>query len=99
MNRCRIPIRGFHINGTERGISMKIEDFLELHIERYLFNDLENMSNIKVSEGNASYPMVISTISGMEFLGYLLQSENNKSDCNDFYYYYDNCLSKCNSKY
>lgn len=60
---------------------MTIHEFYEKFIEGYLFSDLENMSRLKPinnSYGAAGYPMLITTLSGMELLGALVQERGEQ---------------------
>lgn len=55
---------------------MTIEDFLKKFVEGYLFHDLESMAKIELPDGQddgaAGYPMVSTTLAGVELLGELL---------------------------
>lgn len=58
---------------------MKLEDFLSLNIEEYLFKDLNNLAAITVPKGEvgeASYPMLASILAGMELLGMIVSQCN-----------------------
>src|SRR5689334_14597119 len=58
---------------------MPIEEFLERFVEGYLFSDLRSLADIKLpgsaSFGAAGYPMVASTMAGIELLGALTSGE------------------------
>ena len=86
---------------------MSIKDFLKQLIEGYLFYDLDSMSKIALTPGQyigaANYPIVLSTISGMEILGFILQPDNNlfsnrKGD-EYFGYYWDEYFAEHEPKY
>lgn len=57
---------------------MKLEDFLDQFVEGYLFSDLRSMSQVSTPAGlpygAVGYPMVSTTIAGIELLGALTSS-------------------------
>jgi len=72
---------------------MDIEEFLKVNIEGYLLNDLENMANYRKDPskqyGELAYPMIISTIAGMELLGALLDpGKFDKYKGNEYFRHY-----------
>ncbi len=82
---------------------MKIEDFLTQFVEGYLFHDLESMSKVTLpagqNDGAVGYPMVSTTLAGIELLGGLLMPNTNpfdpKNKSNDYFLnYWDNYLAK-----
>jgi hypothetical protein len=54
---------------------MTLDEFLERFVEGYLFEDLCSMAAIKLSDGQrygaVGYPMVMTTLAGVELLGIL----------------------------
>jgi hypothetical protein len=84
---------------------MEINKFLEQFVEGYLFCDIENMIKIELDEpqvyGACGYPIIMSTLSGMELLGGLLSEKTFDSYAGDNYFanYWDNCLCKYDTKY
>jgi hypothetical protein len=58
---------------------MKIDDFLDRHVEGYLFKDLDAMSAISLKPGEAygavGYPMVSTALAGIELLGGLVSPQ------------------------
>ena len=83
---------------------MQIKDFLEQFVEGYLFKDLENLSIIKLEQGEkygaAGYPMLISICAGIELLG-IVVSEETFDHGEDFIYFdkFWNTLVELNPKY
>lgn len=52
---------------------MTINEFLEKYVDGYLLHDLRQLDQIDVAgDGNAGYPMLMTTLSGCELLGRLL---------------------------
>jgi len=54
---------------------LQIEDFLAIHVEGYLFGDLESMSRVAATEqefGAVVYPMIATSLAGIELLGNLV---------------------------
>lgn len=87
---------------------MTIDDFLKRFVEGYLFHDLESLSKITLptgqNDGAAGYPMVATTLAGMELLGSLLMPTTDafdpKNKSNDYFLnYWDNYLSKGYAQY
>jgi len=82
---------------------MNIDDFLEVNVEGYLLNDLENMANYRIctsSYGELGYPLIVSTIAGMELLGGLLSHNTFDKNKGDSYFreYWKNYLGQ-NTRY
>lgn len=54
---------------------MKLKEFLEQHVEGYLFGDMESMKSFSLPPGKEhgalGYPLVMSALSGIELLGAL----------------------------
>jgi len=87
---------------------MTIDDFLKRFVEGYLFHDLENMAKITLPQGQndgaAGYPIVATTLAGMELLGNLLMPNispfDPKNKSNDYFLnYWDHYFSKQNPAY
>lgn len=86
---------------------MDIEAFLQQYVEEYLFKDLKNMAKIKLepleTAGAASYPMIATTLAGMELLGWLLYEKEEHFDRKKgdayFHHYWNDYLAKENGKY
>lgn len=87
---------------------MVIDDFLKQFVEGYLFHDLESMSKITLpigqNDGAAGYPMVATTLAGIELLGGLLMPNTDPFDpqnkSNDYFLnYWNNYLSKKHPHY
>ncbi len=86
---------------------MLIKDFLEHYVEGYLFQDLKNMEQIKLTPGQdkgaAGYPMLASALAGMELLGYLLMPDErpfDESASNDYFTnYWNNYFVKEEARY
>lgn len=84
---------------------MTIEDFLKRFVEGYLFHDLENMVTLKPlkgqDDGAAGYPMIMTTLAGVELLGGLISpTPFNQYDGNNYFLdYWDRCLSITNPDY
>lgn len=84
---------------------MNIERFLAEKVEGYLFQDLEQLAQITLpsgqSAGAAGYPMVLTTLSGMELLGALLSIkpyDPNNGDSH-FAWYWTHFLSRSHELY
>lgn len=81
---------------------MSIDDFFKQFVEGYLFCDLESMSEVTVKPGRtfggAGYPMVATTLAGMELLGQLLIPNTDPFDPNKgndyFLNYWNNYFSQ-----
>lgn len=72
-NRCRKT-------GRALGEPMTLDEFIERFIEGYLFHDLREMAKIRVPNyGGCGYPMVMTTLAGIELLG-VLTSEKDYSE-------------------
>lgn len=75
---------------------MDIKDFLKQFVEGYLFHDLENLAKIELTvtqnSGALNYPMVLSILSGMELLGFILSTDNKpfSGDTNSGNKYFEN---------
>ena len=73
---------------------MTIKQFLNKHVEGYLFKDLRTMNKIKLHRrrkmGGVGYPMVATILAGMELLGGLLQSSRFNMSAAAGYSYFDN---------
>lgn len=88
-------------------ITVSIDDFIERFVTGYLFGDLERMSHVTVHPGEqyggVGYPMVATTLSGMELLGGLLTPANitfnSDSGNNNFLNYWDNYFARQNPAY
>jgi hypothetical protein len=86
-------------------MSDDLNTFLQKHVEGYLFEDLRKMSEIKLDDGSTAgacgYPMLMTSLSGMELLGALLWAGTfNKNDHDKhFKHYWDLCLVPTNRKY
>ena len=89
---------------------MEIKKFLEQFIEGYLFCDIENMLKIKLEKGGnygaCGYPIMMTTLSGMELLGDLLSEneikpfwEDKKQGEKNFNNFWDNYFCLHNPKY
>jgi len=86
---------------------MDIDKFFGQFVEGYLFGDLQSMANVTVPRdktyGGVGYPMVATTLAGMELLGQLLMPNADKFDPNRgndyFLNYWDNYFSKNNPEY
>lgn len=94
--------------GTLTRYKMNIDDFLKQFIEGYLFHDLESMSKIVLpagqDDGAAGYPIIATTLAGMELLGNLLWPGrapfDPKNKSNDYFLnYWDNYFCKLNPQY
>lgn len=79
---------------------MRIEKFLQEHVEGYLFHDLKNMADIRLRPGEphgaAGYPMVLTVLSGIELLGGLLSADPFSKKKGDKYFsdYWENYIAK-----
>lgn len=81
---------------------MNIDDFFKQFVEGYLLGDLESMSEVVVKPGKTfggvGYPMVATTLAGMELLGQLLMPNTDPFDQNKgneyFLNYWNNYFSK-----
>lgn len=84
---------------------MDINNFLDQFVKGYLFNDLESMKRIVLPEdqkdGACGYPMIMSTLSGMELLGVLTSPNKYNHLKGDAYFklYWDNFLVPYNDIY
>jgi hypothetical protein len=85
---------------------ISVEEFLEKHIEGYLFKDIEAIIEyVPVKHpGAAAYPVVMSVCSGIEMLGVLTDGKSeepysSKRIVNYFGHYWKNYLSKVNPEY
>lgn len=60
-------------------ITNNFDDYIEKYIEGYLFADLNSIkNNISPDKhpGNGAYPLLLSTLSAMEFIGLLMRGES-----------------------
>ena len=86
---------------------MTIEEFFTQFVDGYLLNDLKSMAAVTVPEGQTSggvgYPMVSTTLAGMELLGELLMPNTDAFDGNKgndyFLNYWDNYFAVQNHAY
>lgn len=86
---------------------MVIDEFFERFVDGYLLGDLQSMANITVPQGKTyggvGYPMVATTLAGMELLGQLLMPDIDPfdPDCGNDYFlnYWNNYFSKNNPTY
>ncbi|HVX93224.1 MAG TPA: hypothetical protein VHA74_03895 [Candidatus Dojkabacteria bacterium] len=83
---------------------LSTSEFFAHYIEGYLLGDLENMSKIQPDRitklGGVCYPMVLSTLSGIEMLGTLLYPDSTDQGREDYFlHYWDNYLVKVDSQY
>lgn len=84
---------------------MDIDLFLKNFFERYLIKDLRSMARIRPKKrgGSVGYPMVLTTMSGIELLGGLLSTNQFNAFAGDRYFsnYWRNYLapSSGNPKY
>ena len=86
---------------------MVINDFFKQFVDGYLLGDLQSMAGITVPQGKTyggvGYPMVATTLAGMELLGQLLMPNTDPFDPNRgndyFLNYWDNYFSKNNPAY
>ncbi|NCS31962.1 hypothetical protein GW793_00540 [bacterium] len=86
---------------------MKPSEFLDKFIDGYLLCDLKQMAKCQPDEadtaGGAGYPMVMTVLSGIEILGYLLiPNEDEYNYSAGFAYfkeYWNNYLSEVNENY
>ncbi|MGI5841454.1 MAG: hypothetical protein ACOX6N_04525 [Patescibacteria group bacterium] len=85
---------------------MKVEEFLKKVVEGYLFHDLANMAVLgplpDCDDGAVGYPMVMTTLSGIELMGGLISPKEFKDNgMGDAYFlnYWNECLSGIDSKY
>lgn len=84
-----------------------LEEYLDQCIDGYLLADLESITTRippDLHPGAASYPMVLATCAGMEFLGALLrptsEDEFNEDDGIKYFgHYWKHYLSKVNPQY
>jgi len=75
-----------------------VGDFLDLYVEKYLFEDLDNMAGLTPKkgkqEGAAGYPIVLTVFAGIELLGALVRPA--KFDVGDgrkcFRHYWQECM-------
>lgn len=72
-------VKQFNSHGAN---SMTLDEFLERFVEGYLFGDLRSMASITVPEGQkyggVGYPMVMTTLAGVELLGTLTADRFNR---------------------
>lgn len=86
---------------------MNIDDFLKQFVDGYLLGDLQSMAAVVVPSGKiyggVGYPMVATTLAGMELLGELLMPNTDPFDPNQsnvyFLNYWDNYFVQCNPAY
>jgi hypothetical protein len=86
---------------------MTIEEFFTQFVDGYLLNDLKSMADVTVPAGQTSggvgYPIVTTTLAGMELLGELLMPNTDAFDGNKgndyFLNYWDNYFAVQNSAY
>lgn len=86
---------------------MDIKQFLEKFVEGYLFHDLENMASLGplpgCNDGAAGYPMVATTLAGIELIGGLISksafSTNPRDGSNYFHNYWNRLMTKENVGY
>lgn len=86
---------------------MTIEAFLKRFVDGYLLHDLESMANITLpagqEDGAVGYPMVSTTLAGIELLGGLISKDKETFDPfkGGLYFsdYWDRCLVKVNKHY
>ena len=80
---------------------MELDAFIDQWIEGYLLHDLQNMARLPVDGGEApyggaGYPMLATTVAGMELLGLLLMRDGARFDPrkgrDHFANYWDNYL-------
>lgn len=84
-----------------------IEDFLQRHIEGYLFGDMDNMAKIKLAPGEwagaCGYPMVATTLSVIELLGVMVSTTlfdaSPAAGRRYFSSYWNNYLGKVDARY
>jgi len=86
-----------------------IDEFLDRFVERFLFSDLDSMIKIDVPTGqqygNATFPIMMATCSGMELLGGLIGHETfnpedrDGSDRRRFNRYWDQALKTTVAEY
>jgi len=72
------------IKTQERSANMKIDEFLLRVVDGYLLHDLENMATFTTQVGTVGamgYPMLVSTLAGMELLGNLLMPNTDLYLC------------------
>lgn len=86
-------------------MTVALEAFLEHHVEHYLFGDLENMTGLGPLKdkdyGEAGYPMVASTVAGIELLGGLLSPSTWNKNAGKSYFkaYWEGYLEKFSTGY
>lgn len=86
---------------------MEIDEFLIKFVEGYLFHDLESMSKLGLlsnhHDGAAGYPMIMSTLSGIELLGGLISLSifSTSSSAGNTYFcsFWNEFLVKIDSNY
>jgi hypothetical protein len=86
--------------------NIEIKKFLSHYIEGYLFGDLKKMAQIKADKngyGGVGFPMIMTTLSGMEILGNIVLDSEDTFDKgqgeNYFLNYWNNYLSRSDLKY
>jgi len=87
---------------------MTIQDFLAKFVEGYLFHDLDSMAKITLppgqNDGAAGYPMIATSLAGMELLGWILMPGKVNFDPvhggnSYFLNFWDNYLAKQYPRY
>lgn len=87
---------------------MTIDNFFDQFIDGYLLSDLQNMYDLKPNNGDfgaAGYPMLITTLAGMELLGALTTdsargfNSSSSAGANYFQSFWDNYLSVSFTEY
>lgn len=86
---------------------MTVEDFFTQFVDGYILNDLKSMADITLPAGQTSggvgYPMVSTTLAGMELLGELLMPNTDPFNPNDgsiyFLNFWDNYFAVQNPAY
>lgn len=88
--------------------TMLIQDFLSQFVEGYLFHDLDSMEKITLppgqNDGAVGYPMIATSLAGMELLGWILMPGNVNFDParggnSYFLNFWDNYLAKQYPRY
>lgn len=85
--------------------NQNIENFLQRHVEGYLFKDMDNMEKIKLASGEwagaCGYPMVATVLSGIELLGALVSAApfNKRNGRTYFTDYWSSYLGKVDARY
>jgi len=84
---------------------MTIENFLSRFVDGYLLHDLENMASLQClpgcDAGAAVYPLLMTTLSGIELLGGLISQNKFDKYKNDEYFsnYWNKYLLKVDQQY